>query len=209
MKKQTKYILFGALGVGAAFGGLILLMVMVVGLVIVSGSAEESQNESNAPTAKRSSGNQSKQSSGDEAAELSGKLAPNLIGKWTRSEGSSNIDYTGKTQYKSGADYIYEFSADGRVTYSMKSDVLSIIQCKIAETKDASGKAASDGETLTISFGKMNHTSSNTCEEDENFEKTLPAEIIRLKYILKTEYEQTRLCIEESEGEACYDRQEE
>lgn len=129
-----------------------------------------------------------------------------LIGRWHRSEGDSNIDSTGKTRYKSGADYTFEFAADGTIRYSMESDVLSIMQCEIKESKRANGTANASGDSMTISFGKTAHTKSNSCESSENVNETLPAETTKFNYELKTEYETTRLCIEEKDGEKCYDR---
>jgi hypothetical protein len=146
-----------------------------------------------------------------ETASTSGEseITPDLVGKWTRNEGSSNIDPTGKTKYKAGADFIYEFSADGTVKYSMKKEVLTIMQCEIEETKTATGTAAATGETLTLNLGETHFVSSNSCEEAGNFDKNLPAETVSLQWRLKTEYETTRLCLEEADGEKCYDKQSE
>lgn len=135
-----------------------------------------------------------------------GEIAPDLIGKWTRSEGSGNIDATGKTKYKAGADFVYEFSADGAVKYSMKKEVLTILQCEIEETKTASGTASVSGDTLTVNLGETNFVSSNSCESADNFDKNLPAETADLRWRLKTEYETTQLCLEEKDGEKCYDK---
>lgn len=135
-----------------------------------------------------------------------GAMARELVGKWQRNEGSGYVDPTGKTQYKSGAYFNYEFSPDGTVEYSMDKDVLSIIHCKITETKQATGTANVSGDPMTINFGETNHTSSNSCEEANNFEKTLSAATVSLNWRMKTEYETTRLCIEEEDGEKCYDR---
>lgn len=135
-----------------------------------------------------------------------GSMPREFVGVWTRSEGSGYIDYTGKTQYKSGADHTYRFSADGTVKYSLDKNVLSVIQCKIVETKHAKGTASIKDETLTINFGEMKHTSSNSCEADDNFDKTLPPATISLNLRLKTEYETTRLCFYETGGEQCYDK---
>ena len=143
----------------------------------------------------------------EKATYTKGSISGELIGKWHRDEGDSSIDYTGKTQYKSGADYTLEFAADGTARYSMESDVLSIMQCRIKESKSATGTANVSGDSITISFGKTAHTKSNSCESSENLNETLPAEIVTLDYRLKTEYEATRLCINEKDGEKCYDRQ--
>lgn len=135
-----------------------------------------------------------------------GSFDQELVGKWQRNDGSGYIDPTGKTKYKSGAFYNYEFSPDGTVRRSMDKDVLTIMQCQINETKRATGKATVSGDSMTIAFGETNHTSSNSCESADNFEKTLPAETVALRWHLKTEYETTRLCIDEADGEKCYDR---
>lgn len=135
-----------------------------------------------------------------------GSMARELVGKWQRSEGSGSIDYTGKTQYKSGTYFNYEFSPDGTVVYSSESDVLSILQCEIAETKRATGTATVSGDTLTINFGKMAHTYSDSCKSSDDVDETLPAETVSLNWRLKTEYETTQLCIDEKDGEKCYDR---
>lgn len=142
----------------------------------------------------------------EKISQSSSSTPSELIGKWQRSEGSGFIDYTGKTQYKSGTYYNYEFSPDGAVEYSMDSDVLSITQCKIAETKRAIGTASIGGDTMTLRLGTTAHTKSNSCETSENIDETLPAETVSLDWRLKTEYEATQLCINEKDGEKCYDR---
>lgn len=214
MTKNTKIIIGIVLGLLLIGGFIFVGAIALIGISIMAAQASDDTTPKNKPSISRNGSNQTKKSqnssndSDEDAAEISGSFSPELVGKWNRSEGSGHVDYTGKTQYKSGADFTYEFSADGTVKYSMDKDVLSILQCKIAENKSATGKAASDGETLTVSLGKMNHTSSNSCEAADNFEKTLPAETIKLKYRLKTEYEETQLCIEENDGERCYQRKE-
>lgn len=224
MTKQTKYILIGAAGlIVAGAAALVLIIAAIVGIGVMSAesnAASKTKSTVNSAGKKDANGKDARikkpagvfddeetnDDSSQDAANLSGTLAPELVGIWHRSEGSGHIDYTGKTQYKSGADFTYEFAANGAVKYSMEADVLSIIQCKIKESETAFGAATSDGATLTISLNKTAHTKSNSCESSEDVDETLPAKTVELKYTLKTEYDVTKLCVESDEGEKCYDR---
>lgn len=142
-----------------------------------------------------------------EQANLTGGGIPaEMVGRWWRSEGSSQIDYTGKTQYGGGADFTYEFASDGSVKYRMEKKLLTIMQCRIEERKSAEGLAAVSGDALNIDLGETAFFSSNSCEDAENFDKKLPAENASLKWRFKTEYDVTQLCITEKDGEMCYDR---
>lgn len=212
MTKQAKYILIGVSGLILAIGAVFVAVTLIVGAALISASTETERRGSTADDSrerresKTNSNGRKGNSDETDAADVEGALAPELVGKWTRSEGSGFVDNTGKTKYRSGADFTYEFSSDGSVSYSMDKKVLTILQCDLAETKSANGKAASDDETLTISLGSMSHHNSNSCDSSENVDETLPAGVVKLKYNLKTEYEATHLCIEEADGEKCYDK---
>lgn len=218
MTKQTKYILLGAGGLILAGGGLVLAAVLVIGISIMAAQVDdEATTKNNVTTANsriksgkddttKSDKNDKRRTSGDETDDVSGTLEPELVGAWERSEGSTQIDATGKTQYGGGTSYTYEFQDNGAVKFSMREKLLTVMQCRITETKDAEGKAASDGDTLTIGLFETNHTRTNSCAASDDVDETLPAETVRLKYSLKTEYEITRLCIIEADSEHCYDR---
>lgn len=209
MTKQAKYVLFGAGAVVLMGGALVLAVVLIVGISIMAAQEDnQAAKETDKNPVSRTKTNRNDKGKTSDAPKVVGTLAPELVGVWERSDGTSQIDYTGKTQFGGGAFYTYEFSADGAVKYSMRSKVLSILQCNITENKSANGNAASDGETLTIGFGAMSHDGTNSCEASENFDETLPAETVKLKYNLKTEYDAPTLCIEESDGEHCYNRKE-
>lgn len=219
MTKQTKYILFGALGLAIAGGALVLFIAATaIGISIMAAESDDAEPK-NKPSVSRTSNsrerqkksvddsNETKENPGDEAANLKGSLDPELVGKWVWSEGSRQIDNTGKTQYGGGSWHTYEFTADGAVEYTMKKDLLTIMQCRINESKSGRGTAVSDGETLTISFGEMQDTGTSSCGGEDNFDKTIPAETVKLKYELKTEYGETSLCLAGSDGEACYQKE--
>ena len=190
---KTKYILLGVTGLclGGAF---ILFTAIIAGIGYMATQAVENQGESSAANlygVKTISG---------------GKIAPALIGKWHRSEGGSQIDYTGKTRYGSGAQFTYQFFADGTIDFVMEKKVLTVLQCRIAETKAAQGRASISGDTVTFNFGEAHHAISDSCEAADNFEKFLPAETAVFKWRLKTENGTTQLCLDEKDGEMCYDR---
>lgn len=234
MTKQAKYILIGAAALTAMGAALLILSIAaVIGIGIISAESSEIKPAGNATQEKKNeksvtnekSVNNEKsarikkpvgvfgedesdatEDSSKSSANLRGTLAPELVGTWQRSEGSGHIDYTGKTQYKSGVYFTYELAANGAVKYSMEADTLSILQCKIAETKTAFGTASSDAVTLTINLNKTAHTKSNSCEAAEDIDEMLPAETVELKYELKTEYGETRLCLTGENGEACYQK---
>ena len=229
MTKQAKIII-------GVVGGLVLIGVFifaaaaaVIGLGVMAAQADDAKENKTAMTrdkngkaksqkksvedaaekdeTRRTSNEDSDDDDGKpEAADPDGTLALELVGKWMWSEGSRQTDGTGKTKYGGGSWHTYEFAADGSVEYTMKKDLLTIMQCQINETKSGKGKAASDGETLTIRFGEMQDTGTSSCGGEDNFDKTIPAETVKLKYELKTEYEETQFCIEAEDGERCYQK---
>lgn len=151
-------------------------------------------------------------------ANTSGTFTPgagdsaNLVGKWWRGEGSGSIDYTGKTQYKSGRNYTFEFFPDGTVEYTYNLDVLSIVQCRTKEDSKARGKYTVSGDTLTMTLAAGTSTGSSSCESKNNFKKTTPAEKITKKFTIKRMESITRpdnpwmLCFDGQEGDSCFER---
>lgn len=197
MTKTTKYVLLGAMVLALVGGAFVLFVAAIIGIALMSAETEETSGKTSSPPPV------SKQ------AKEKGAVPAELVGFWWRTEGSGHVDYTGKTQYRSGAEHTYKITSDGSVEYYLDKKVLTIMQCNIEETKNAKGSATASGKTLTISFGEMEHISNNSCESDDNFEKTLPYSTVAFQYNLKTEYEVTRLCLVETDGERCYDRREE
>ncbi len=145
-------------------------------------------------------------SSSEETDSPQGSISQEITGRWHRDEGSSYIDATGKTQYGAGADFTYHFSSDGTVEYTMDKKVKTIMQCDMVEKKSRNGKYAVNGDTITVNFGEMKFFSSSSCDDKDNFDKTLPAETVTLKWSLKTEYEVTRLTLQDENGEFSYDK---
>ena len=135
-----------------------------------------------------------------------------LVGKWWRGNGGGFIDYTGKTQYKSGESFYFEFFADGSVEYTRELDVLSIVQCRTKASDKARGKYTVNGESLTINLGAMTSIGSSTCEKSDNYNKTLPASSVSKKFTLKRMESLARpdnpwmLCFEGQEGNACFEK---
>lgn len=132
--------------------------------------------------------------------------SPELTGRWFRTEGSSYIDSTGKTQYGAGANFTYQFLADGTVEYRMDKKVKTIMQCDMVEIKSRKGSYSVSGDTMTVEFGEMSLFKSNSCDSNDNVDKTLPAETVTLKWNLKTEYEVSRLLLRDENGEFPYDK---
>jgi hypothetical protein len=193
MTSKTKYILLGATGLclGGAF---VLFVAIVAGIGYMASRAEDNRSESSVPSFYA------------EKTMAGGAIAPELVGKWHRSEGGSQIDSTGKTQYGGGAHFTYQFFADGTVDFVMDKKILTILQCRIAETKAAQGRASISGDMITLNFGEVHHAIGDSCETSDNFEKFLPAETAAFKWRLKNEDGKTRLCLEEKDGEMCYDQ---
>lgn len=139
--------------------------------------------------------------------------SPSVVGKWWRGAGSGFIDYTGKTQYKSGETYTFEFFPDGTVEYVYDSDVLSIVQCRTKETSKARGKYSVNGDTLTINLDAGNAVGSSSCEAKRNFRKTTPASTITKKFTIKKMESIARpdnpwtLCFDGQEGNSCFEKQ--
>lgn len=146
------------------------------------------------------------------AAETSGGGSMNLVGKWWRGEGGGSIDYTGKTQYKSGRNYTFEFFADGTIEYVYELDVLSIIQCRTKESSKARGTYSVSGDTLTIKLAAGTSVGSSSCEAKGNFKKTVPAETLTRRFTIKKMDSVFRpdnpliLCFDNQEGDGCFER---
>lgn len=136
----------------------------------------------------------------------------NLTGKWWRGEGSGFIDYTGKTQYKSGRNYTFEFFPDGTVEYVYSLDVLSIVQCRTQETSKARGTMKISGDTMTINLGAGNSVGSSSCEKKDNFNKTTPASTITKKFKIKRMESMARpdnpliLCFDGQDENSCFEK---
>ena len=136
----------------------------------------------------------------------------NLVGKWWRGEGSGFIDYTGKTQYKSGRNYTFEFFANGTVEYTYNLDVLSIVQCRTKEDSKARGKYTVSGDTLTMTLAAGTSIGSSSCESKNNFRKTTPAEKITKTFTIKRMESMARpdnpwtLCFDGQEGDSCFEK---
>lgn len=135
-----------------------------------------------------------------------------LAGKWWRGEGSGSVDYTGKTKYKSGKEYIFEFFADGTVEYTFELDVLSIVQCRTKELRKSRGRYSVSGDTLTISLNAGSTVGSSSCEAKNNFRKATPAETITKRFKIRKMDSITRpddplmLCFDGQSDDACFEK---
>ncbi|HEX8287505.1 MAG TPA: hypothetical protein VF556_05915 [Pyrinomonadaceae bacterium] len=138
--------------------------------------------------------------------------AGGLNGKWFRTAGSGSRDYTGKTQYKSGEDFTFEFFPDGTMIYTSQLDVLSIMQCVIKGTNKASGTYTVSGDSLTINLGAMSSVKSNSCDSKENYNKTLEPTSKTIKFAVRKMESITRLdnptilCFDGAGDDACYEQ---
>ncbi len=141
-----------------------------------------------------------------------GSVPQNLVGKWWRGEGSGFVDYTGKTQYKSGNNYAFEFFADGTVEYTYNLDVLSIVQCRTKEDRKARGRYSVSGDTLTIKLNAGTTVGSSSCEAKNNFKKSVPAETIVKRFKIKLMESIARpdnplmLCFDGQDGDSCFEK---
>ena len=141
----------------------------------------------------------------------SGMTDPGLYGKWFRTVGGGSRDWTGKTQYKAGEDFYFEFFPDGSVTYTREKDVLTIMQCAIKESQKARGRYAVSGNTLNIELGEMTSIGSNSCDAKGNFNKKLEPSTISVTFVIKKMESITRpdnpwiMCFDGSD-EVCYEK---
>jgi hypothetical protein len=138
--------------------------------------------------------------------------SPNLIGKWTRGKGDGFVDYTGKTRYKAGETFTFEFFDDGTVEYVYQSDVLSVTQCRTTESGKASGTFEANGNSLTMNLGAMKTVGTSSCDRKNNFTKTLPASAVTKKFTVKRMDSITRpdkpllLCFDGQADETCFEK---
>ena len=126
-----------------------------------------------------------------------------LMGKWYRGEGSLYAFPTG-AQYGPGTRFTYEFFPDGTVEYKMDRLAKNAIQCDFEEIKSRKGKYTINDETITVNFGETSFYSSDRCIEKDNFNKTLPAETVTLKWKLKSLYGKSQLYLQDENGEFVY-----
>ena len=137
--------------------------------------------------------------------------SPNLIGKWTRGKGDGFVDYTGKTGYKAGETFTFEFFDDGTMEYVYASDVLSVVQCRTTETGKASGTFEASGNTLTMNLGAMKTVGTSSCGKS-NSTKTLPALTLTKKFTVRRMESMTRpdrpllLCFDGQADENCFEK---
>lgn len=108
-----------------------------------------------------------------------------LSGRWFRTVGGGSVDWTGKTQYKAGENFYFEFFPDGTVEYTREKDVLSIMQCRITEKQKARGRYAVSGKKLQIDLGAMSSVGSNSCDANGNFSKTLDPSNLTVEFEIK------------------------
>jgi hypothetical protein len=163
----------------------------------------------------KSDGQQTVNSSSKKNAEIPAKTNfvgdSNLSGKWFRTVGGGSIDWTGKTQYKAGENFYFEFFPDGTVEYTREKDVLSIMQCRITEKQKARGRYAVSGRTLKIDLGAMSSVGSNSCDAKGNFNKTLEPSNLTVEFEIKKMESLTRpdkptiMCFDGSD-DVCYEK---
>lgn len=140
-----------------------------------------------------------------------GSTNSNIVGKWFRTTGGGSIDFTGKTQYKAGENFYFEFLPDGTVEYAREKEVLTILQCRIKASDKARGTYTVSGNRLTINLGAMKAVGSSSCEEKDNFNKTLPASSVTKQFTVKPMESLARpdkplmLCFDGDEG-ACFEK---
>jgi hypothetical protein len=134
-----------------------------------------------------------------------------LAGRWFRTVGGGSVDWTGKTQYKAGENFYFEFFPDGTVEYTREKDVLSIMQCRITEKQKARGRYAVSGRTLKIDLGAMSSVGSDSCDAKGNFNKTLEPSNLTVEFEIKKMESLTRpdkptiMCFNGSD-DVCYEK---
>lgn len=137
--------------------------------------------------------------------------SPRIIGKWSRAKGDGFVDYTGKTRYKAGETFTFEFFDDGTVEYVYESDVLSVMQCRTTETGKASGTFEANGDSLTMKLGAMKTIGTSSCGKG-NSTKTLPASTLTKKFTVRRMDSVTRpdkpllLCFDGQADENCFEK---
>lgn len=156
--------------------------------------------------------------SGDDLKPQTGKsggaaASQNLVGKWIRRGGAGGFrDYTGKTKYNSGEEFIFEFFADGTMRYGYEKSVLSIIQCKISETTKIPGRYSISGNQLTMNLAAGTSVGTSSCEKKDNFKKTLSASSLTKTFVVKNLESVFRpdapliLCLDGADGDACFEK---
>lgn len=109
-----------------------------------------------------------------------------IVGKWKHSGGSGGSrDYTGKTLYNNGDDVIFEFFADGTMTFLNEKNTLSITQCRISETTKIPGTYTISGNQLTLNLGSGTSVGTSSCDKKGNFKKSLAPSTLTKQFSVK------------------------
>jgi len=118
--------------------------------------------------------------------QISGSSVKKIVGKWKHSGGSGGArDHTGKTLYNNGDDVIFEFFADGTMTFLNEKNTLSITQCRISEITKISGTYTISGDRLTMNLGAGNSVGTSSCDKKGNFRKTLAPSNLTKQFSIK------------------------
>lgn len=122
-----------------------------------------------------------------------------ITGKWVWAHtGGSVIGTSGAYLGSNGSRFTYQFSPDGAVEFT---GIMNIMQggCSQQVFQSRKGQASLSGDTLTIRWQPEKFTRDFSCDTANNYTKTMPAKVERVKVRLKTDLGQKQLCFVGSE----------
>jgi hypothetical protein len=122
-------------------------------------------------------------------------------GKWAWSRTGTGVVIGGVYAGGNGSRFTYEFAANGTVKFT---GIMNVMQggCSQEMFQTRDGKASVSGNSLTINWGPEKFSRKFSCDAANDYTKTLPAKVEKLKVNFKTNSTgQKEMCIV---GAECY-----
>lgn len=144
---------------------------------------------------------ETKQAEDSRAAETSGTgNISAYTGKWVWARtGGSEIGQRGNLLGTNGSRFTYEFSPGGNVKFTGIMNVM-MGGCSQQVFQSREGKASVSGNNLTINWGQEKFNRDFSCDTANNYTKTNPAKVEKLKVSFKTNSTgQRQMCVVGSE----------
>lgn len=116
------------------------------------------------------------------------------VGKWAWSRtGSGVVSGSGVWMGGNGSRFTYEFSPNGTVKFT---GMMNVMQggCSQQIFRSIEGKASVSGNNLTISWQPEKFTRDFSCDTANNYTKTMPAKVEKLKVNFKIDLGQKQMC---------------
>lgn len=116
------------------------------------------------------------------------------VGKWVWARtGSGVVSGSGVWMGGNGSRFTYEFSPSGHVKFT---GIMNVMQggCSQQVFQSREGEASVSGNNLTINWQPEKFTRDFSCDAGNNYTKTMPAKVEKVKVNFKTDLGQKQMC---------------